>query len=299
VLLSILLAILLIGCYLISNNTSRSIISKDWLGISLHELSEDEAKTVKDSTATWIRIDASQNHLETALDNAKEHDLKVLTILDSWMFNKTIEFTLDEWMGNVTFYVSKYASQVDAWEIWNEPAHPNFTIPAEKYFSMVQIASSIIRQYDPSAKILLFGGLHLWSGVDSQLELDMELANQLAAQNIEEYGDAISIHAYPWMGQVEVWVWEKYDDSLEYYQELFPSLEVWVTETGQSIDDFGESGQAKYIHDALQYFNKKVAKLFCYCLVDNPWENKFGIINENGAPRSAYYELKKSLNFED
>ena len=70
----------------------------------------------------------------------------------------------------------------------------------EFYFSMVEVASPIIREYDPTAKIILIGGLNLWSGKGPHLELDMKFAQELMALNIEHYGDAISIHAYPWMG---------------------------------------------------------------------------------------------------
>ena len=40
------------------------------------------------------------------------------------MFNKNCAFTLEEWRGNVTHYVTEYADYVDAWEIWNEPTSP-------------------------------------------------------------------------------------------------------------------------------------------------------------------------------
>jgi len=90
----------------------------------LHSLSTNEAQIVNASGARWIRIDAFPG-FEAAIKNAKAQNLKVLAILDSWMFdNKTI-FTLEEWHDNVTHYVSQYANDVDAWEIWNEPASPN------------------------------------------------------------------------------------------------------------------------------------------------------------------------------
>ena len=200
---------------------------------------------------------------------------------------------------------------MDTWEIWNEPANPtypllnlNITVQenmsqiVEFYFSMVQTASPIIRQYDPSAKIVLFGGLNLWSGNDPHLELDKNFSCQLASMNIEQYGDAISIHAYPWMDQVQPWVWDRYTESLTYYRQLFASnksLEIWVTETGQSIESSGEQGQAQYMHDALGYFQGKVTRLFWYSLLDNAWEeNSFGLIGD-GTPRLAYYVLQKQL----
>ena len=282
-------------------------IDNDWVGISLHSLSADEAQIVNASGARWIRIDAFPE-FETAIENAKAYDLKVLAILDSWMFGQQTNFTLEEWRGNVACYVSQYADYVDAWEIYNEPANPTYTLSKEEYnstksmsqlvefyFSMVEIASPIIREHDPSAKIILFGGLNLWSGTESYLELDKEFAQQLVNMGIEQYGDAISIHAYPWMEKIEQWLWEKYNEALAYYSELF-TLELWVTETGHYVDFEGEEEQAQYMRDALNYFKGKVAKFFWYSLLDNSWEDKsFGLI-DNRTPRLAYYELKNKLN---
>jgi hypothetical protein len=279
----------------------------------LHSLSESEAQIVKTSGARWIRIDVSPE-IDMAVKNAKAYDLKVLGILDSWMFSNQKIFTLEEWRGNVTHYVSQYADYVDAWEIWNEPANPginntllNLTIfddgenkiiyenmskISEFYFSMVETASPIIREYDPTAKIVLFGGLNLWSGNDPHRELDMNFSSELADKNITRYGDAISVHAYPWSTTVEPTVWHSYNETLAYYRELF-ALEVWVTETGLSIDFEGESAQAQYMHDSLAYFEGKATMVFWYSLVDNAWEDKrFGLIN-GSTPRLAYYELKK------
>ncbi len=277
------------------------------MGISLHSLSVNEAQLVNASGARWIRIDVFPE-FETAIKNAKAYDLKVLAILGSWMFNKTSTFTLDEWRSNVTHYVSKYAEYVDAWEIYNEPASPSYTLGPEKfnstenlsqlaefYFSMAEIASPIIRRYDPTAKIVLFGGLNLWSSNEPNLKLDKEFAQQLNSMGIEKYGDALSVHAYPW-GTVTPSIWESYSASLAYYQELYPFLEIWLTETGYPLEYEGEDGQAQYMRSALGYFKGKVAKFFWYSLLDNPWEHEhFGLINE-GTPRLAYYELKSKIH---
>jgi hypothetical protein len=116
--------------------------------------------------------------------------------------------------------------------------------------------------------------------------------------NIEQYGDAISVHAYPWMKHVESWLWEKYDESLTYYRELFTSnksLEIWVTETGHPMEFDGENGQAQCMHDALQYFQGKVTRLFWYSLLDNAADQKsFGLIGDE-TPRLAYYVLQRQL----
>jgi hypothetical protein len=241
--LAIALIVSVIGAYVVTSNVllTPNLIEKDWVGICVHSLSANEARSVNESGAGWIRADVSDD-FGILVTNAKAYDLKVLGILDSWMFNKQTTFTLEEWRANVTHYVSQYADYVDAWEIWNEPANPTYPLLnlnvssqenmsqiAQFYFLMVQTASSIIRQYDPAAKIVLFGGLNLWSSNDPHLALDEEFARQLSAVNIEQYGDAISIHAYPWMEHVESSVWEKYGESLVYYQGLFSankSLEI-------------------------------------------------------------------------
>jgi hypothetical protein len=159
---SVLAIALVIGAYFTASMMLPvpNPTGNDWIGISVHSLSMNEAQLINESGACWIRADASDD-FEIAVTNAKAYNLKVLGILDSWMFNQTTTFTLEEWRDAVTHYVSRYSNNVDAWEIWNEPAHPSYPLSVERYYSMVQIASPIIRQYDPSAKIVLFGGLQL------------------------------------------------------------------------------------------------------------------------------------------
>ncbi len=275
----------------------------DWVGICVHSLSVEEARFVDDSGAGWVRVDVSPDFGEVVA-NAEVYGLKVLGILDSWMFNQSTVFTFEEWQNAVTAYVSNYSDGVDAWEIWNEPFNPepNWTITTEKYLAMVQIAAPIIRQYDPSAKILLFGGLNLYSGGDPHLEIDKGNASQLAAQNISQYGDAVSVHAYPWGGKVDSIVWERYAESLAFYFGLFNAsgvpLEVWVTETGQQIE-FGQELQAQYMDDMLDFFDEKVTRVFWYSLIDDKLKNgdiknNLGLI-DNGTVRQAYNILREKL----
>lgn len=217
---SVLFVVLIVGAFVAT--VSPPHIERDSVGICVHALSADDARLVNASGAGWIRVDVSPD-FGAAVVNARAYNLSVLGILGSWMFSKRTMFTLEEWRGNVTYYVSQYADYVDAWEIWNEPANPTYPLLAldvsgrenmsqvvQFYFLMVQVASPIIRQYDSSAKIVLFGGLNLWSGGAPHLDLDKEFALQLAAMNVTQYGDALSVHAYPWGELVESWVWGNY-----------------------------------------------------------------------------------------
>ena len=237
------------------------------------------------------------------------------------MFNQSTVFTLDDWRSNVTYYVSQNAEYVDAWEIWNEPSHPihpllnlgildsnpaheeNMALIVDFYVSMAQIAHQTIRQYDPTAKILLLGGVHLWAGGgdDPALNLDRNFSSQAAAKGVFQYGDAISIHAYPWSSQATTASWNGYSESLAFYRGLFPSdksLEVWITETGQSTTDSGEDGQVKYLVEAFDYFKGKVSMLFWYSLLDNPHlgEKDFGLIEDGLTPRAAYHALQNATH---
>jgi hypothetical protein len=202
------------------------------------------------------------------------------------MFSGNTDFTLEDWNKSVTRYVAQYANEVDAWEIWNEPANPklnwillnltisgpdgviqeNLTRVVDFYYNMTATAHEIIKQYDPNATIVLFGGLNLYSGGDPNLTLDEEFARQLEAKDVLQFGDAIAVHAYPW-GNRPSSDWEsQYNASLEYYRGLFTnsSVEIWVTETGQNITDLGGIGQlqAQYLNKCLDFFSGRVSRVF-------------------------------------
>ncbi len=288
----------------------------DSIGVCVHSLSEKDAHLVSQSGAHWIRIDcnSSDSKFGDYLQNAKVHNLSVLAILDSWMFSGNTNFTLEEWNESVTAYVTKYANEVDAWEIWNEPANPklnwtllNLTIYQEPngiqenltrivdfYYNMAASAHDIIRRIDTNASIILFGGLNLYSGGDPNLVIDREFARQLAARNIMQFGDAIAVHAYPW-GNKPFSDWSiYYRNSLDYYRGLFgnQSLDIWVTETGQTISD----GQAQYLNDLLDFFRGEASHVFWYALHDeNTTIGDFGLVNADNSPRQAYIDLHNKL----
>jgi hypothetical protein len=283
------------------------------VGISVHPpFSASDAQFVAKSGASWVRIDVSPD-FSNAVANAKAQNLKVLGILGSWMFDKSIIFSLDDWQSNVTYYVSQNPN-VDAWEIWNEPANPTYPllnlniIPpnsqqnmntiAQFYYNMSKIAYPIIRTYDPSATIVLMGGLNLYSGGALNLWLDEQFASLTSSMNIAQYGDVISVHAYSWLGvqPSTQQVWDSYTQSLTYYRNLFPNLDIWVTETGQQFDQSNQNEEANYLTNAFQVFNGKVTNVFWYSLKDNSWElpqQQFGLVNSDGTTRPAYNEMQK------
>lgn len=160
---------------------------------------------------------------------------------------------------------------------------------------MVQDASSIIRQYDNSSKIVLLGGQQLFTGGSDVVQSDLDFARNISSLNIAQYGDAISVHAYPWNKTAAVWN-SSYNDFIQEYKALFPSLEVWVTETGQNISDSGIKGQAKYLNQSLDFFNGEIDKVFWYALHDeNSTMGDFGLVNADNNFRKVYTDLQSTL----
>jgi hypothetical protein len=278
-------------------------VAPDSVGICVHSLSAQDALLVNQSGARWIRIDISNNEtdLTNSLANAKTYNLSILGILGSWMFNQSCSFTLEEWRSAVSSNVSKYAAYVDAWEIWNEPTsqNPGWKLQTD-YYLMVEVASPIIRQYDPTAKIVLLGGLQLYTGGNTvPVNIDKDFARNLSACNLTSYGDAISVHAYPWSGQVTPSLWENYAASIDDYRQIFSnsSLDIWVTETGQNLADCGgnQQLQAQYLADSLGFFSGRVSHVFWYALHDEASAGDFGLVDANNSPRVVYADLQNKL----
>jgi len=155
------------------------------------------------------------------------------------------------------------------------------------------------------------GGLQLYSHPDpntglNQYLIDEQFAQNLSQTNITSYGDAISVHAYPW-GESQQTYEQAYTNSLQYYKSLFPSSSFWVTETGKPTEENGVNGQALYLTNALQFFQGKVSNVFWYSLHDNfdevnrrdinnnPIPQHFGLIGDNGIARSAYSKMQNYI----
>jgi hypothetical protein len=273
------------------------------IGVSVHSFTAREADLVELANVGWVRADVAElsNGYSFAeiLANAQSRGIKVLGILDIWTMNWNWNFTLNDWEQAVALSVGRY-KHVDAWEVWNEPEYPSNPITAERYFAMLQIAYSIIKEHAPGSKVLMGGGLHLNTGGDAWLRCDEAFAKRLSELGADRYADGISFHAYPWTSQVGNWVWGRYDESLGFYSSLFKkNLEVWITETGYPAQVGGETSQATYLAQAVSFFGMRaVNAIFWYELRDTPYSDPtptFGLLTDTLTPRPAYYALQTLL----
>jgi len=273
------------------------------IGVSVHSLTTREADLAKLIGVQWVRADVAeipnQYSFGEIVANAKSRGFNVLGILDIWTMKWKWNFTLNDWKKAVTTSVTQYKDDVNAWEIWNEPEYPSNPITPEKYFAMLSIAYSIIKDYAPHAKVLMGGGLQLNTGGDPWLAHDEAFAKRLSELGADQYADGISFHAYPWTNTVANWVWERDDQSLAFYRSLFKNnLEVWITETGFPAQDAGEASQAAYLTTAFSFFGARAVATFWYELRDTAYSDPtptFGLLTGTLTPRAAFYSFQTLL----
>ena len=168
---------------------------------------EQEAAILQGLGAQWVAVDLSWRNTETSDDvyKASEFDNLDRAIALARSAGARIVLTVNEapaWAsgrGDVRyppsdpaklaeFYevlVARYASTVDAWQVWNEPNHPHYWQPdpttdpnaCAGYAGLLKAAAPVIRAGDPTGRVL-FAGLAFndYAFVERCLELTPDLA---------------------------------------------------------------------------------------------------------------------------
>ncbi len=99
------------------------------------------------------------------------------------------EEEIQAWLNFAGKVVSRYAEEIDYWEIWNEPNTVWFWAEANnpaQYFRLVEAASPLIKQLDPGAKVI--GG--------NMARMDVPYAAELFRMGIAEHIEVLSFHPY-------------------------------------------------------------------------------------------------------
>lgn len=141
------------------------------------------------STPEWLASDTSvPNYLEAPGANSMPKDL------DEW----------DKWVRTV---VSKYADDIDRWQIWNEVNFSSFfTGSPAQMVELTKRASKIIREEDPTGQIVT------GSAIVRQFKKAKKVSKQSAAISSKSFFyqymsglkkqrvafDAVGMHLYPW-----------------------------------------------------------------------------------------------------
>jgi len=143
--------------------------------------------------------------------------------------------------------VERYKDQIDYWEVWNEPNHPNYwgTEPdGKEYGKLLVQTAKLIREVDPGCKII--GG--------SMAGISPDFANDFLSVGSEKLIDIISYHNYGAVPEERVY---RAIDLWEVINKYNPEIELWQGECGypshSSTRDFrgrapwGLNVQAKWL----------------------------------------------------
>jgi hypothetical protein len=151
-------------------------------GMHIPQISQGEQSTVNegtvrlwDSGVTWGQVQQKKNQywwngLDAAIANANNQNLQILYVLGStptWAASNTkqgkypnkgaasMPANIKDWKNWVTAVTKRYGASIDAYQIWNEANLTTFWEGSPKQMAtLTKEAAKIIRQYDPSAKIV-------------------------------------------------------------------------------------------------------------------------------------------------
>jgi hypothetical protein len=290
------------------------------------------AQALQDVDAQWARLimnwtdsvepadgiynPTTLNTFDRAVDLARGAGYKILVTVQkspSWANHGADESAppadsaeLAEYMG---FLASRYAGEVQAYEVWAEPNNPAaWPLGPDpiQYGWMLRTVAPSIRAADPSAKVV-FGGL---SGNDYGY-LEQLYA---AMSDIGDYFDVMATHAYVDSAQSPEAAWLTGDrlavGAFSSYREVRATMEkygdtkpIWLTQFGWSTTTLPDQGvsaqtQADYLTRAYECLEQDdyvdVALWFSLRNQsgDDTWRGQLGTLSRNFTPKPAYDALK-------
>lgn len=273
--------------------------------ILAHEMTEVEAQIL---TANHFTVEADVNfdpssNWTVIYNLAKKYNIPLIGKIDHVTMNDN--FTMQDWNQSVQNAVNDYGDMTRVWEIWNEPTFPMnwkgyFNGSASTYTDMLKAACQIIHNSQPDATVIAFGGLHLYSSsdpywYDTWVMRGLQFANNVTALGGMDYCDAIGLHAYPWGLNYSGLVENLFINSLNSYRQITGTKDVWITETGQTSEQYGRNQTAKatYLDQTFALFgNLSVKGYVWYELNDDNGrvavDGSFGLFDVNGSATPAF-----------
>jgi hypothetical protein len=154
---------------------------------------------------------------------------------------------LQAWLRFVRSAVERYEEKIHYWEVWNEPNHSLYwgTKPSgEDYGVLVRETARVIKEVDPSAKVL--GG--------ALAGLDPEFTDKFLANGVAALVDIVTFHNYAATPEERIY---KAQEVWSVIRKRNPSLELWQGECGypshsstrdfRGISPWGVLIQAKWL----------------------------------------------------
>jgi len=129
---------------------------------------------------------------------------------------------MEAFLAFVKAAVERYKDQIDYWEVWNEPNHPNYwgTEPdGKEYGKLLVETAKLIREVDPDCKII--GG--------SMAGIHPDFADDFLSVGSDKLIDIISYHNYGAVPEERVYA---AIDLWEVINKYNPEIELWQGECG-------------------------------------------------------------------
>lgn len=171
-----------------------------------------------DTRTAWLNLEPAQGQwefgqLDALVGKAQANGISDITLVlggtpqwaassfqstdASWMGpgSASMPASIEDWQDYVTTVVQRYAGKITSYEIGNEPNLLTFwSGSADQYTQLVTTAATAIRATDPSATILVNGGL-----VRSKYDIATlsKWLTPLAAAGVPAMVHAVSLHVYP------------------------------------------------------------------------------------------------------
>ena len=171
-----------------------------------------------DSRTAWLDLEPAKgqwafDHLDALVQKAKVNGIpSILMVLDGtptwaasrvlptdapWMGpgSASMPSNLDDWRTYVSTVATRYRGQIDTYEIGNEPNFMTYwSGTPDQYRDFVATAAAAVRAADPSAKILMSGGIIRNKADVARVAPWLKATAPLAASNAV---DGLALHFYP------------------------------------------------------------------------------------------------------
>jgi VCBS repeat-containing protein len=252
---------------------------------------------------TWAAVDRMVN-------GAVARDMKVLGFLNSPPGWAVVPGTpalggppadLQEYAEFVSMVATRYAGDISAYEVWNEPNYYKFWEPtpnAADYTALLKVAYLAIKAADPNAVVV--GGV-IGAAPDSGTQFvdSVRFISEMYDAGAAGYFDALSFHPYAMamFSEGESVAGSPLTMANQIHDLMVANgdgnKKIWATEYGMPSQLVTEAGQANYIGDFLRTWRDLdyAGPAFIHTIRDylsgDPATWSFGVYKSNFAPKLA------------